>query len=315
LTEIIKQEWESVWPTALNDLAATAVKNQVLCENNLEIMLMLSEEIFEFAKNNLTKADTAVLQAKYTENLKVIYQLCEYVCKEYLKNSSQVSLSLMKIAMKTIQTLLTWAPLSYIFGTDLIQNILIPILQDTRFTTVSLQCLTEIYSFNVFKIDLQPQELEVIKGIIIDSMKALLSKMNGIIPENENFAAVRQRLLENKELYNQLMLYDNIYKEISHTITAFFKTHFNWLFDTALILFQQSPKNHYHLCDCLNKSIKYMLNIAAIRSDTIYKITMDFWEFFTAKRVELKSSLFLPRKSRSNQAQRPRTAVLRQQGK
>jgi hypothetical protein len=167
LTEIIKQEWESVWPTALNDLAAAAVKNQVLCENNLEIMLMLSEEIFEFAKNNLTKADTAVLQAKYTENLKVIYQLCEYVCKEYLKNSSQVSLSLMKIAMKTIQTLLTWAPLSYIFGTDLIQNILIPILSGHRFTTVSLQCLTEIYSFNVFKIDLQPQELEVIKGILL----------------------------------------------------------------------------------------------------------------------------------------------------
>jgi hypothetical protein len=146
-----------VWPTALNDLAATAVKNQVLCARTTSRSCSCSAKRFSsLPKITSPRPIHSVLQAKYTENLKTIYQLCDYVCKEYLKNTSQVSLSLMKIAMKTIQTLLTWAPLSYIFGTDLIRKYSHPdSLRTRRFTTVALQCLAEIYSFNVFKIELQ----------------------------------------------------------------------------------------------------------------------------------------------------------------
>ena len=87
-------------------------------------MLMLSEEIFEDTKQNMTAAQVTRLKEKYGDNLKIIYDLCDFIAKSYIQDQTKVSPSLMKICLKTLFSFLGWAPAHYIFLTDFLTGII-----------------------------------------------------------------------------------------------------------------------------------------------------------------------------------------------
>lgn len=53
LVQIVKQEWPHSWENFIPDLCGSCKTNQLLCENNLRILNMLSEEIFTFGKSHM----------------------------------------------------------------------------------------------------------------------------------------------------------------------------------------------------------------------------------------------------------------------
>jgi len=50
LVQIIKQEWPKFWTSFIPEIVAASRTNESLCENNMEILSLLSEEVFEFGK-------------------------------------------------------------------------------------------------------------------------------------------------------------------------------------------------------------------------------------------------------------------------
>jgi exportin-1 len=50
LVQIVKKEWPHNWPTFISDIVGSSKSSETLCENNLKILRLLSEEIFEFSK-------------------------------------------------------------------------------------------------------------------------------------------------------------------------------------------------------------------------------------------------------------------------
>ena len=50
LVQILKQEWPQNWPTFISDIVGSSKTSETLCENNLKILRLLSEEIFDFSK-------------------------------------------------------------------------------------------------------------------------------------------------------------------------------------------------------------------------------------------------------------------------
>ncbi|CAN0109268.1 unnamed protein product [Ectocarpus fasciculatus] len=49
LVAILKQEWPHNWPSFISDICEASKTNEVLCENNMQILKLLSEEfIFSF---------------------------------------------------------------------------------------------------------------------------------------------------------------------------------------------------------------------------------------------------------------------------
>ena len=53
LVEILKHEWPHNWPTFISDLVGASKTSEVLCENNMQILKLLSEEVFDFSKDQM----------------------------------------------------------------------------------------------------------------------------------------------------------------------------------------------------------------------------------------------------------------------
>jgi exportin-1 len=56
LVAVLKQEWPARWPTFITDLVAAAKSSETLCENCMHILKLLSEEVFDFSRGELTQA-------------------------------------------------------------------------------------------------------------------------------------------------------------------------------------------------------------------------------------------------------------------
>lgn len=54
LVQIVKYEWCTTWKSFITDICSASKSDLVLCQNNLSILKMLSEEVFDFSKNQLT---------------------------------------------------------------------------------------------------------------------------------------------------------------------------------------------------------------------------------------------------------------------
>ena len=50
LIEIVKKEWPHNWPTFIKDLVGSGQNSEQLSENNMRILMLLSEEVFDFSK-------------------------------------------------------------------------------------------------------------------------------------------------------------------------------------------------------------------------------------------------------------------------
>ena len=50
LIQIVKKEWPHNWPSFITDLVSSSQKSEQLCENNMRILMLLSEEVFDFGK-------------------------------------------------------------------------------------------------------------------------------------------------------------------------------------------------------------------------------------------------------------------------
>ena len=49
LVQILKREWPKNWPTFIGDIVGASKTNESLCQNNMIILKLLSEEVFDFS--------------------------------------------------------------------------------------------------------------------------------------------------------------------------------------------------------------------------------------------------------------------------
>ena len=62
LISIVKQEWTTSWTNFVPDICANAKESQSRCENALNILKLLSEEVFDFSKNTLLSQQASKLK-------------------------------------------------------------------------------------------------------------------------------------------------------------------------------------------------------------------------------------------------------------
>ena len=80
LVEILKQDWPHKWPSFIPDIVGASRTSESLCENSMHILRMLSEEVFDFSRGELTQVGVSV---KY----------CHYMCKLFGCQPSFILLS------------------------------------------------------------------------------------------------------------------------------------------------------------------------------------------------------------------------------
>ena len=144
LVQIVKYEWNTTWTSFINDICSASLKDMNLCENNFSILKMLSEEIFDYSKNQMTQKQIANLKEQMVKDFTTIFNLCNLV----LENMTQAKTSLVRACLETLHAFLSWIPMYYIVYNDLIQK-LTYILQSEQLRTYAMSCLVEIASLKI----------------------------------------------------------------------------------------------------------------------------------------------------------------------
>ncbi|KAI5293571.1 Karyopherin transporter [Ascosphaera acerosa] len=138
LVSILKQEWPHNWPTFISEIVASSHTSLAICENNMVILRLLSEEVFDFSQEQLTSTKAKNLKTSMSQEFSQIFQLASEVL------STADSPSLIEATLETLLRFLNWIPLGYIFETPIIDTLITRFLGVAEFRNVTLNCLTEI---------------------------------------------------------------------------------------------------------------------------------------------------------------------------
>lgn len=138
LVSVLKQEWPHQWPTFINEIITSCHSSLSICENNMIILRLLSEEVFDYSADQMTSAKTKNLKTTMCAEFSQIFQLCQ----EILTSANQPSL--VKATLETLLRFCNWIPLGYIFETTLIDTLRTRFLEVPEFRNITLQVLTEI---------------------------------------------------------------------------------------------------------------------------------------------------------------------------
>jgi exportin-1 len=143
LVSILKQEWPHNWPTFINEIIASSYTSLSISENNMTILRLLSEEVFDYSADQMTSTKTKSLKTTMTSEFSAIFTLCS----EILTSANQASL--LKATLETLERFLYWIPLGYVFETNIITTLRERFLEQPEFRNVTLKCLTEIGGFQI----------------------------------------------------------------------------------------------------------------------------------------------------------------------
>ncbi|KAF2720791.1 hypothetical protein K431DRAFT_225744 [Polychaeton citri CBS 116435] len=245
LVSILKQEWPHNWPTFINEIIGSCRSSLPICENNMAILRLLSEEVFDFSAEQMTSTKTRQLKQSMCDEFTSIYNLCS----EILRTADQPSL--IRATLDTISRFLNWIPLGYIFetpptGMSLIDTLRSRFLEAPEFRNITLKCLTEIGS-------LQTEHNWDEKLVIM--FTETLTTISKIIPLTLDLRATyASSNSRDQEFVQNLALF----------LCSFFSNH--------LAIIEALPNQDY-----LIHGHFYLIRISQIDDREIFKICLEYW--------------------------------------
>ncbi|MCJ1308336.1 Karyopherin transporter [Agyrium rufum] len=242
LVSILKQEWPHNWPTFINEIVTSCHSSLSICENNMAILRLLSEEVFEYSADQMTSQKTKNLKNTMSTEFASIFSLCS----EVLNTANQTNL--IKATLETLLRFLNWIPLGYIFETPIIDTLRTRFLEEEQFRNVTLKCFTEIggvqigtqYSYDEKLVKMFTEVIATVSKIVplsID-LKTTYPKSNS----------------RDQEFIQNLALF----------LCNFFTVH--------LPVIEKLPNLDY-----LTHSHFYLIRISQIDDREIFKICLEYW--------------------------------------
>lgn len=206
LVSILKQEWPHNWPNFINEIVSASRTSLTICENNMVILRLLSEEVFDFSQDQLTSTKQKELKKSMSDEFTSIYRLCS----EVLLN--ETAPTLITATLETLLRFLSWIPLGYIFeqlpgNQSLIETLRSRFLEVPDFRNITLKCLTEIASL---------QTDPVYNDKLVQMYTETLTDIAKVIPLQIDLRGIYSRSNSNdQEFVQNLALF----------LTQFFSTH------------------------------------------------------------------------------------------
>ncbi|KAJ2080331.1 Karyopherin transporter [Coemansia sp. RSA 988] len=240
LVQILKQEWPQNWPNFIPEIVATSRTNLALCENNMAILKLLSEEVFDFSAEQMTQAKAKSLKTQMCGEFSSIYNLCT----EILQKAVQPSLIL--ATLETLLRFLSWIPFGYIFEMDLITNLCTRFLQPPVTRNVTIKCLTEIGSLECgteYK-----EQLVGLFSMTITGLREILGDLSKVYEEWDEYDDDQQEFIQNVAMF----------------LTSFLGSHLRLVETTASR-------------DTVIQAHQYLLRISQVDEREMFKVCLEYW--------------------------------------
>lgn len=241
LVEILKQEWPHNWPTFIPDLVGSSKTSEILCENNMQILKLLSEEVFDFSRDQMVTEKVKRMKESLNGEFASIYHLCEFIMERSQRPS------LLRVTLQTLQRFLTWIPLGFIFQTQLIDVLLNKFFPEPIFRNDALECLTEIGSLT----DLEPQYDPLFRKLFA----GFLARIGEIFsPETDLAPAFENGTEEDCIFIQRLALF----------LSGFFRAHLK------AMEVQESQQS-------LLTGLFYLVRVSEVPDTEIFRICLETW--------------------------------------
>ena len=245
LVAILKREWPKNWESFIPDIIGASKTNESLCQNNMVILKLLSEEVFDFSSGQMTQTKAKHLKDTMCSQFSDVFTLCQYV----MDNSNNASL--VGATLETLLKFLNWIPLGYIFETKLIQTLILKFLTVPMFRNVSMKCLTEIAGVNVPHYDEK----------FIEMFNETMKQLEVMVPVDTDIKGAFKKGSDSEQMFIQ---------NLDMFLCAFLKEHGQ--------LLEKQP-----IQEPLLKSLHYLLLISEVDDVEIFKICLEYWNSLAAE--------------------------------
>ncbi|KAI0563913.1 exportin 1 [Gracilaria domingensis] len=249
LVQIVKQEWPAKWQSFMTEIVGASRSSVSLCENNMKILRLLSEEVFEFSTGQMTHDKIQELKKQFNDDFARVFQLCQYVFES--ANDLQTSRPALLIAtLKTLEKFLSWIPLGYIFETQLIE-LLVGFMGVPSLRNATIPCLVEIASLS----SVGPKNYDERFGLLFLSF---VKQLVVVLPRDTDIA----RAYEDADDETQGFVMD-----LALFFTGFFKSH------TRLLNVEGPPD----VQEALRLAHEYLVNLSRVSNVEVFKTCLEWW--------------------------------------
>ncbi|KAK7366618.1 hypothetical protein VNO80_08613 [Phaseolus coccineus] len=256
LVQILKHEWPVRWRSFIPDLVSAAKTSETICENCMAILKLLSEEVFDFSRGEMTQQKIKELKQSLNSEFQLIHELCLYVL------SVSQRTKLICATLSTLHAFLSWIPLGYIFESPLLETLLnffpVPAYQN-----LTLQCLTEVAVLqfrNYYDAHIK------MYNIFMVQLQSILPPTTNIPEAYAHGSSEEQAFIQNVALF----------------FTSFFKVHIRIL--------ESTQEN----ITALLLGLEYLINISYVDDTEVFKVCLDYWNVLVAELFEPHRSLENP---------------------
>ncbi|CCE64309.1 hypothetical protein TPHA_0H01010 [Tetrapisispora phaffii CBS 4417] len=249
LVQIIKKDWPARWSNFLPELIDSSKYSENICQNNLEILKVLAEEIFEYSSEKLTQAKVIKLKVSMTSEFPLIYEFCH----DILANTD--SSRLINSSLNTLLCYINCFPINYIFDSNILDLLSLQYFPEPETRLVALKFLTEVSMLN------------------LNGNKTYLEKIIKSIENVMNITASNliQPDCDLSVIYNEFNISDQrFFRNFTIYLTTFLQNYRefcdeNRSFDDLMIAL--------HIC---------LMKLSYINEKENFKIVLDYWHNFVA---------------------------------
>jgi len=244
LVLILKREWPHNWESFIPDIIGASKTSESLCQNNMNILKLLSEEVFDFSSGQMTQTKAKHLKDSMCQQFGDVFTLCQSV----MENSNNAAL--VGATLDTLLKFLNWIPFGYIFETPLIQTLIVKFLTVVMFRNVTLKCLTEISGVTVTHYD----------DKFVAMFNEALKQLETMLPANTNIKEAYKDGMDDEQKFIQ---------NLALFLCTYLKEHGQ--------LLEKQPST-----EPLLKALHYLLLISEVDDTEISKICLEYWNALTA---------------------------------
>lgn len=255
LVEILKQDWPDNWPDFIPELINSSMTDSSICSNNLIILKILYEEIFDFSSDRMTQAKVVKMKKSMSQ---VCLQIYLHIVDILKLNNTTSDLEIS--ALECLLGYSEWIPPDYIFQTNVLQLLSSIYIKKQETRNITLKCLTTITAV------------------------AVPSNPQNTTQMVESFVYVLKNLTANSpSATSGLKL---TYASSNFTKQQFFQDLATYLTRFLKIYRDKLEVDNAELRSVLLTAHEYLVQLSRIDETEIFKTCMDYWH-------ELTSALFV----------------------
>ena len=258
LVAIIKQDWPHNWPDLIPQLVDSSFSSPLACENNLYILKLLSEDLFESSKMDMNSTRLSEMKQGLCNNFNSIFDLCLSILHPDQASNSDLgnNPNLMASCLSALSAFLVWLPTGYIFERDLLPLLIEELFPNPLFRQGALQCLVEVASIS----DIDSQYNESFRNSLISFMD--------ILPKVCNLDQGFERGLEGMEFEGE-----DSPEDFVHTLSVFLAT-----FLKSHLLILESESMEESLIQAFQVLIQVSYLTEGNSEDELFKMMVEFWQ-------------------------------------